>query len=186
MAAEAEAGLSTAHANGTNSEANGAAGQGKLTAAQKRRARLKKGKAAKQAVRSASKSACNCAHCHYAARTASACMGTYDNLLRTMCRQASQKPADADSGAQVGSLVCFTAVVECVAGAVVRAVRTCKAAHILVTFCSAQPSSLGAEVEYVSAPREYEAFVASAGPEATEEPADSSECTRPTCGQGHG
>ena len=43
----------------------------------------------------------------------------------------------------------------------------------------AQPSSLGAEVEYVSAPREYEAFVASAGPEETEEPAEPSEWSGP-------
>lgn len=43
----------------------------------------------------------------------------------------------------------------------------------MCALAAAQASSLGAEVEYVSAPREYEVFQASPGAEATEEPAES-------------
>ncbi len=43
----------------------------------------------------------------------------------------------------------------------------------MCALAAAQASSLGAEVEYVSAPREYEVFQASPGAEVTEEPAES-------------
>lgn len=93
MAAEAEADLSTAHANGTNSEANGAAGQGKLTAAQKRRARLKKGKAAKQAVRSGSSMIMRLRTCTSATRPAEIRVRTSDKFLFAHHVQASQPEA---------------------------------------------------------------------------------------------
>ncbi len=98
-----------AHAKGVDAQAGG--GNAKLTAAQKRRARLKQSKAAKQAVRW---NALGCMQVGVLAAVPKAHAHVWQSQLRldhllSRREQVTQRPAEANGSAQVSLSMCLPA-----------------------------------------------------------------------------